>query len=109
MLGYVKAAFTRAGVDVRPGLRLHGQFVAAGLPEPEMVSLGRIEAAPAPGSCAMLTGVLRTLLPLIEQTGVATASEIELETLEQRLQTEIIAHQSVVVTPPLIIAWTRVR
>jgi SAM-dependent methyltransferase len=109
MLGYVKEAFTRAGIDVRPGLRLHGQFVAAGLPAPEMVSLGRIEAAPAPASCAMLTGVLRTLLPLIEQTGVASADEIELDTLEHRLQTEAIAHQAVVVTPPLITAWTRVR
>jgi hypothetical protein len=109
MIGYVKEAFTRAGVDVRPGLRLHDQFMAAGLPKPEMVSLGRIEAAPAPGSCAMLTGVLRTLLPLIEQTGVATAEAIELDTLEHRLQTELLAKNAVVVTPPLIMAWTRMR
>jgi ubiquinone/menaquinone biosynthesis C-methylase UbiE len=109
MISYVKEAFTRAGVDVRPGLRLHQQFVTAGLPEPEMLSLGRIEAAPAPGSCAMLTGVLRTLLPLIEQTGVATAEAIELDTLEHRLQTELLAKNAVVVTPPLIMAWTRVR
>jgi SAM-dependent methyltransferase len=109
MIGYVKEAFTRAGVDVRPGLRLHQQFVAAGLPAPDMLSLGRVEAAPAAASCAMLAGVLRTLLPLIEQAGVATSDDIGLDTLDDRLQRELVAHQSVVVTPPLITAWTRVR
>jgi SAM-dependent methyltransferase len=108
MIGYVVEAFTRAGLDIRSGLRLHHQFVAAGLPAPDMRSLGRVEAAPAPGSCVMLTGVLKTLLPLIEATGVATAADIGIDTLEQRLREEVLRHDAVVVTPPLITAWSRV-
>lgn len=107
-LEIVREAFTRAGVDPRPGLQLNDHFRAAGLPAPELLSLGRIEAAPARASVAMLVGVVTTLLPLIEATHVATAAEIDLPTLPDRLVTELISTQSLVFPPPLITAWTRV-
>jgi SAM-dependent methyltransferase len=104
----VREAFARAGVDDRPGLHLYDHFRAAGLPAPELMSLGRIEAAPARASVAMLVGVVTTLLPLIEATHVATAAEIDLPTLPDRLIAELTAMQGLVFPPPLITAWTRV-
>ena len=108
MIDFVREAFARAGVDPRPGLHLSDHFRAAGLPAPELMSLGRIEAAPARESVAMLVGVVTTLLPLIEATHVATAAEIDLPTLPDRLASELSARQSLVFPPPLITAWTRV-
>jgi SAM-dependent methyltransferase len=106
MVDLCRNAFTRLGVDVSPGLRLHDQFVAAGLPAPQLVSLGRIEAAPARQSVAQLTGVLTTLLPAIEATGLSTAAEMQLETLPERLSAELAATGSLIFTPPMITAWT---
>lgn len=108
MIALCRNAFTGMGVDIRPGLRLHDQFVAASLPAPQMTSLGRLEAAPARGSVALLTGVLTTLLPAIEALGLSTAAEMQLDTLPDRLSAELAATGSVIFTPPLITAWTRV-
>ncbi len=108
MLHYLKQAFERAGVDVRPGLRLPRHFADAGSSDMSLVSLGRVEPAPAPASSALLTAILRTMLPVIEATGVATPADIDLDTLDARLQTEVTRAGAVVITPPLITAWATV-
>ena len=50
---------------------------------------------------------MRTLLPLMERTGVASAAEVDVDTLASRLRQEVVANQAVVVPPPFIGAWTR--
>lgn len=108
MIELCRQTFQRVGIDPRPGIRLHDQFVQSGLPAPQLVSLGRIEAAPAAASCAMLAGVLTTLLPAIEATGLATAESLQPTTLAERLQLGIRATNSLVFTPSLIAAWARI-
>ena len=51
--------------------------------------------------------VTRTLLPLMERTGLATAAEVGLDTLAARLREEVVAADATVVPPPLIGAWAR--
>lgn len=108
MIELVRQAFERSGVDPRPGMRLHDQFVSAGLPAPQLASLGRIEAPPARTSAALLTSVLTTLLPALEATGLATAHDLQLPTLPARLSAAVTQHGSLIFTPPLITAWTRI-
>jgi SAM-dependent methyltransferase len=108
MIDLVRQAFARSGVDPRPGMRLHEQFVAAGLPIPQLASLGRIEAPPGRMSAAMLTGVLTTLLPALEATGLATAADLQLDTLPERVSAAAAEYGSLFFTPPLITAWSRV-
>jgi ubiquinone/menaquinone biosynthesis C-methylase UbiE len=103
----VRETFRRAGVSERPGIRLHHWFVEAGLPAPQMQQFGRVEAAPALDAIRMLTGVVRTLQPVMIQTGVASADEIDIDSLEQRLSAEVAEIEPIIVTPPLIAAWTR--
>jgi hypothetical protein len=43
----------------------------------------------------------------MERTGVASAAEVEVDTLAARLREEIVAADATVVPPPLIGAWTR--
>ncbi len=107
MIELLCQAFTRAGVDARPGLRLHDQFVAAGLPAPTLASLGRVESAPARASATALTAVLTTLMPVIEATGLGTASELRLETLPDRLSAQLAETNGLAFTPPLMTAWAR--
>ncbi len=109
MIALCREAFQRVGIDARPGLRLHDQFVQAGLPAPQLASLGRIEAAPAAASCSMLAAVLATLLPAIEATGLGSADSLQLATLANRLQSDVLANGSLVFTPALIAAWSRIE
>ena len=58
-----------------------------------------------PDAAAILAGIVRTVLPLIEHTGVATAAEVGAETLEQRLSEELVTAAAVFAHPALISAW----
>ena len=108
MIALCRQTFQRVGIDPRPGMLLHDQFAQAGLPAPQLASLGRIEAAPATASCSMLAAVLATLLPAIEATGLGSAASLKLDTLASRLQTDATANGSLVFTPALIAAWSRI-
>jgi hypothetical protein len=70
--------------------------------------LGKVEPAPARHSVAILVGIVRTLLPVVEQLDAAGASEIGIETLEERLLAEVQAADAVAVVPPLVAARTRI-
>jgi hypothetical protein len=58
---------------------------------------------------ALLAGIIRTALPLIEQTGVATAADIQPETLQQRLSDELATAAAVFAHPVLLSAWGTVE
>ena len=69
--------------------------------------LGALGAALDPPVYAYVAQTTRTLLPLMERTGVATAAEVGVDTLAARLREEVVAADAVVVPPPLIGAWAR--
>ncbi len=103
----VRETFRRVGAGVRTGLQLHQIFVTAGLPAPQMIEGARVEAGPESPAYEQVAGIVRTLLPALERTGVATAAEVDINTLAQRLRAEAVALNAVIVTPPLIAAWSR--
>ena len=53
------------------------------------------------------TEITRTLLPLMELTGVATADEVDIDTLASRLKGEALELRATHVAPSLVGAWTR--
>jgi SAM-dependent methyltransferase len=99
--------FTRAGADPMLGIKLADVFIDAGLPPPAMLLGARIEYGAASPAYDMLTGITRTLLPIMASTGVATASEVDIDTLSARLRAEAVANRATLVAPPLVGAWAR--
>jgi SAM-dependent methyltransferase len=99
--------FARAGIDHRTGLKLARIYRGAGLPAPQTLQGARVESGPDSALYAWMAQTARTLLPLMERTGVATAAEVGVDTLAARLREEIVAADATVVPPPLIGAWTR--
>jgi SAM-dependent methyltransferase len=97
----------RAGLDHRTGLKLARICRDAGLPAPQTLQGARVESGPESLVYAYLAQTTRTLLPLMERTGVATAAEVGIDTLETRLREAVAAADAAVVPPPLIGAWTR--
>jgi SAM-dependent methyltransferase len=99
--------FVRAGLDHRTGLKLARIYRDAGLPAPRTLQGARVESGPDSPVYAWLAETTRTLLPLMERTGVATAAEVEVDTLADRLREELVAADATVVPPPLVGAWAR--
>lgn len=51
---------------------------------------------------------LRSLLPMAERFGIATAEDVDLENLEEALHAEFAAKNAISSWPPIVAAWTRV-
>jgi SAM-dependent methyltransferase len=97
-----------SGADPSMGIKLHATFVAAGLHAPSL----RLESviggsANSPDHVHFKTDLARTLVPEMERLGVATAGEVDIETLAERVLAEVIANSSVIVGRSEIGAWSR--
>lgn len=99
--------FRRAGVWSDLGPQLWRAFRDAGLPQPQMFVRTRMEAAPAIESTNLLTETLRSLLPMMEASGVVKASELQIESLAQRLQRALSDAQATLIMPNMVGTWTR--
>jgi 2-polyprenyl-3-methyl-5-hydroxy-6-metoxy-1,4-benzoquinol methylase len=101
------AALQRAGADPYMGLKLYAAFLAAGLPAPTLSAQAAIGAGRDHPLYAHIAGLIRTLLPSMETLGIATAREVDIETLQQRLGDEVVAAGATVVWVSLIGAAAR--
>lgn len=104
---WVTDTFAAAGFDIDMGGKLFAAFTAAGLPPPQMITGGRAAGGPDSPIYDYTTGMLRSLLPMAERCGIATAAEIGIDTLAERLRQETLAHRGCIMLPPLVGAWTR--
>jgi hypothetical protein len=91
------------------GLKLDATFRAAGLPAPETYAAARPVAGPDSAGYAVLAAVTRSLLPAIEKFGIATAAEVDIDTLEDRLRDATVAANACWLSPVLAGAWSRVE
>jgi len=108
----VSGAFARGGVQMAMGTRLHEVFVAAGLEAPQMCTdaiIGAGEEWVRRFAAAFGAAILRSVLPAILEYGVATESELELDTFDERYIDEVVGQESVVQWIPLVGAWARRR
>ena len=96
------------GPDTQMGLKLCRTYLAAGLPAPMLRMDTPIGGGAEWPGFAYLAGTVRSLLPFFEKLGVVSAEEVDVDTLAQRLRTELEAVDGVQILPPLIGAWARV-
>jgi len=101
------ATFERAGIDLDMGGKLFTTFIAAGLPEPQMTSAAVVGGGVDSPIYDYIANTARSLLPMMERLGVATAAEVEIDTAAERVRQETIENNACIVLPPLIGAWTR--
>lgn len=105
----VDDAFRGSGADPLMGIKLHTTFVAAGLPSPTL----RMESVIA-GGTACLDNIhfevdpVRTMLPVIERLGLATASDVSIDTYVDRVREELGESGGVIVGRAEVGAWCAV-
>ena len=86
------------GAETRMGIKLHSTFVAAGLPAPSMRLGAVVGGGVNSADCLKLvTDLVEMLLPDMGRLGVATAADIGVETLSERISREVISSNSVIV------------
>lgn len=105
----VDDSFGATGADMIMGIKLHSVFVDAGLTAPTL----RLESVIAGGgNCTdhihFEVDPVRTMLPHIERLGLATGTEIDIDTYVDRVGDELVATGGVIVGRAEIGAWARV-
>jgi SAM-dependent methyltransferase len=104
--GWFLDTLAKAGVEPSMGLRMFSNFLAAGLPEPQL----RLEANVQGGTQASApvyawANAVRGIVPLMERLGVATSAQVDTATLGQRLLAELTADHGMAIGPPMVSAW----
>jgi ubiquinone/menaquinone biosynthesis C-methylase UbiE len=104
---WVNEAALCAGLSLEFGYELYHHFTEAGLRAPQMKVDAVLGAGPDWDGYSYAATTARSLLPFIVRSGAATAAEVGVDTLEDRLRAETVAAGSVVKLPNLVSAWTR--
>lgn len=107
LIDWLIEVFARSGAHIGMGIDLYRAFIDAGLPEPVLgwtAPIGGCETWPG---YEYVADSFRSLLPLIEEYGIATSEEVDVETLAERLRREAVATKRPVILPPHVTAWAR--
>jgi ubiquinone/menaquinone biosynthesis C-methylase UbiE len=104
---WIIETFERAGFATDMGDELYRTFLDAGLPEPQMIGGGRVEGCGNSFAYDYIAATIRSLLPVMQKTGVATAEEVMIDDLADRLRAEAVVHQACIILPTLVGAWAR--
>ncbi len=105
---WVVEVFERSGANGNMGMELYRVFVDAGLPEPTLDAGLLIGGSADWPGYSYVANSFQSVLPLLEHYGIATAEEVDVETIPRRVRDEIVASKRPVVIPPHIGAWTRI-
>ena len=107
MFDWWRQTAEQVGVELQMGFKLHPTYVAAGLPAPRL----RLDAVVGGGQdfegYQYMADMLRSILPIMEKFGVATADEVDIDTLADRLREEVVQGGGCISLQPLIGGWTR--
>ena len=106
---WIVETLLRSGASSHSGLGMHHAFVGAGLPAPTM----RLDALVGGGANAadllhLNADIVASLLPEMERLGIATAAEVQIETLAERMIAEAVAANALLVGRYEVGAWARV-
>ena len=106
MRGWFLAALDGVGAATRMGPDLYRAFLEAGLPAPTLETR-TIMRGGDDAPLFFFVNIMRALQPLLGQLGIAGPDEIGVDTLEDRLRAELVAHDAVAIIPPVTAAWAR--
>jgi ubiquinone/menaquinone biosynthesis C-methylase UbiE len=105
---WIRETLVRHGHEAQMGKKLHSTYVAAGLPAPKMdVSALIGGGGQSVDGLRLIADLMETMLAAIEGAGVATAEEVGLESLAERMIQEATGRQSVIVGRFEVGAWSR--
>lgn len=103
-IGWITRTYRSAGIEPNMGTKLYGTFRAAGL-EPAMTGTCRIEAGGDAVAYEFTAETVRSLAPHMAELGIASAAEVDIDTLADRLREDAVAGGHCIIFPRLVGAW----
>lgn len=104
---WIADTFARGGMPTDIGARIMEGFARAGMHDVRVMREGRVESGPASEGYEYLVRTVRTLLPAILRLELATAEEIDVDTLEERLRGDAVAASARFIPVFFASAWAR--
>jgi SAM-dependent methyltransferase len=102
---WANTAFDSSGSFPNMSLELYRAFIANGLGIPNLLVQAPLGGGDAWAGFPWAVESFRSMLPLLERFDVATASEIDLDTLGDRLRAEANQHECPFMLIPFVTAW----
>ena len=103
-----KETALRAGIEVHMGRKLYSTFRGAGVAAPSVEMFTPLGSGPDFVGYPYVAESIRSILPLMEKLGVATAAEVDVNTLAERLRADTLASGGVLGLPHTVGGWGRV-
>jgi 2-polyprenyl-3-methyl-5-hydroxy-6-metoxy-1,4-benzoquinol methylase len=103
---WIFAAFSAAGAERDMGAKLLPTFLSANLPRPEMIAVTPVQSGPNSAYYEFLSDMVVSMLPIIERAGIASAAEIDVATLADRLRQDVVDNKRVIFAQRVVSAWT---
>lgn len=107
MARWFTQAFALAGVETAMGMKFHQVFLNAGFEAPQMQVDALTGGSPAfiEEITAYGADTIRSILPLLIKSGLATAEQVDIETLAERYRDEVLQQGAVIRNYLMIGAW----
>ena len=99
--------YRRTGAHADMGVRLFGAYQEAGLPAPQLSLFAPMGGGADWAGYAYATASYRSLLPLLEKFGIATADDVGVDTLADRLRADVVATHLPGILNPVVGTWAK--
>ena len=107
LIQWILDVFEHSGAYLDMGIGLYRTFIQAGLPAPQIHLNSPIGAADNWSGYRYMEMIFQSLLPLIEEYGIATAEEVDVETLAIRIRQEVLTSKRPFFLPLHVTAYAR--
>lgn len=104
---WILDVFEHSGAHLDMGIGLYRTFIEAGLPPPQIHLHSPIGAAGNWVGYRYMETIFQSLLPLIEKYGIATAEQVGVDTLSDRIRQEVLSSKRPFFLPLHVTAHSR--
>jgi ubiquinone/menaquinone biosynthesis C-methylase UbiE len=102
---WARAANRKARVHVDMGLNLYRTFLAANLSNVGLRMDTLVGAGPDFEGYRIIAESMRSILPILEKSSIATAEQVGADTLERRLRAAVVSTNALVTWSPIFGVW----
>jgi len=96
-----------SGARPELGLEMHALFLDCGLPEPRMRTDTLVSGEGDSPVYRLLAEAVRSLTPTLEKLNIASADQMNIDSLADRMRDEVAAKRAVAMSYGLVGAWSR--
>ena len=104
---WILDVFKHSGAHLDMGIGLYRAFVEVSLPPPKLHLHSPIGAAENWAGYRYMVTIFQSLLPLLEKYGIATAEQVDIKTLAERLREEVLLSKRPFFLPLHVTAHSR--